>query len=1358
MKSRRFIIVFALCVLCSSARAEYWSTYFAYNNVTQIAMTSDKVFAVSDGSLFSVHKQTEKIQVYNRQSGLHGTGITSIFFDRHTRQLIIGYATGKIDIMTSGGVKYLGELYDKDMTQRKTINNITVYNYIAYISTAFGIQTLDLRTDRLVDSYWLRPSGIETDVQDVVIKHDSIYAFTVDSMFCASLKDNIVDYTFWRREIRTGRVSPDTEKGTHYTDRSDHWYVGYAEGIVRITPAGRIAYKPQGPLTNIPYRIRSAGNKLGIVQGGNESARFNREGILMTLENGQWRNYDQAFFTKTLGFPTKDYTDLIYDPADVSHFYVSTFGYGLIEFRKNEFYKLHIASNSAIESVLADHGYPYYWVDGLCYDANGNLWMLNKSANGVKVLMKDGSWVSLSNKACFELERPHELIISNQNPSIKIISDLQNSAIGVMDDNGTIADQSDDRAVLVNTFTDKAGNEFVLDGYLRTICQTQDGALLLGVHSGLYRIADPSTLLDGNNRCDKIAIALPSEDLTDIFADVRIHSIMEDRQGRVWVGTNLMGLFCLSADLKSVLYHFSMDNSPMPSNNILSLNLQEATNNLYIGTSDGLIVYNENGTLDIKDDGKNKSADENDEYEMGHMQQWRLHYSYSEPTEVAATPQAVFAVADGSLFSVDRADESVHYWNKSNGLSGNSIVHIAYTSSTGHLIIAYADGRVDLLDADGDVMQVPDLSMKAGLMPTTINCIAVGSRYTYLGTEFGILALNTKKGEYTDTYYLGEDAASMNIQQIVESGDSLYAFSNNRLYTAALNDNLVDYMFWHGENLPCEYVQQAAAWNKHIYTLQHDSLYRREGAGWTLVLPQPVQWIHAANGQMMLYIADEGLFLLTEEEKLAGLTSFIPANDGVFSQGEYWLTQTNVGLVRLTGEGTTHFTANGPNSNFGYFMTSAHGQVYSTIGGRWGGLYVRFGKINIYNGSEWRCIDNGEIGAAIGKAAVDLDHITVDANDPGHFFVSSYGRGVFEFRDYKAVKCYDAGNSPLREAKEGIDPNLYTYTDGATLDEEGNLWVLNSTELGKPILVLSSDGIWYPLQERVGGEYLTLTTPTGIWTDKRGSNYKWLLDQRGTQGVLLLDDGGTPTYSGDDYCVKHASFIDQKGNTLSPKTFRCWAQDRSNRVWIGTESGIITIPSSVDFFNSNACQRIIIPRNDGTGLGDYLLGDEQINCLALDGGNRMWIGTENSGLYLIEDDTITVAHFTEDNSLLPSNAIQSITIVPETGEVFVGTDKGIASYRSDASEPRKDMSGAYAYPNPVKPDYRGVISITGLMDNSVVNIVDAGGNLVCKTRSHGGTAVWDGNDAYGRRATPGVYTALCNADGGHAAVKILIVR
>ena len=270
MKNKQLYIALFWCAVCimRPTQAQQWRTHLAYNNVTQIAMSDEEVYAVSDGSLFSVNKQTEQIRVYNRQSGLNSSGITSIQYDNLSKQLFIGYATGKIDLLSARGVQYIGELYNKDMTQRKTIHNITIHGRTAYLSTPYGVQTFDLRSNRLVDSYWLRPNGLEIDIKDVLIANDSIYAFTTDSLFCAALTDNLVDYTYWRRELRTGRISPDTEKGKHYQDTYDHWYAGSAEGIVRFTPTSRLTYKPQGPLSNTPYRLTAANNNLWVVPGG----------------------------------------------------------------------------------------------------------------------------------------------------------------------------------------------------------------------------------------------------------------------------------------------------------------------------------------------------------------------------------------------------------------------------------------------------------------------------------------------------------------------------------------------------------------------------------------------------------------------------------------------------------------------------------------------------------------------------------------------------------------------------------------------------------------------------------------------------------------------------------------------------------------------------------------------------------------------------------------------------------------------------------------------------------------------------------------------------------------------------------
>ena len=654
---------------------------------------------------------------------------------------------------------------------------------------------------------------------------------------------------------------------------------------------------------------------------------------------------------------------------------------------------------------------------------------------------------------------------------------------------------------------------------------------------------------------------------------------------------------------------------------------------------------------------------------------------------------------------------------------------------------------------------MPDINLKAGSLAVTINSITIGSKYVYLAMPFGIVALQPKKGEVADTYYIGDEAAALNILNVIEKGDSLYAFTEDRIYSAALKDNLVDYNFWHLSAITTDRLQNAVIHNDLLYTLQHDSLYFLNGDTWQLAVAQPIDWMNVSGSQLLLCVDRHNLYRLSDDHQLIGLSNNYYINDAVYSNGEYWLAESNWGLIRLNSIGDDIFHTSGPNSNFGYFMCTAHGQVYSAIGGRWASEYGRFASVNIFTGTDWIGRDYSQILSQLHVLHLDPVSIAVDRHDAGHFYVAMYGTGLVEFRNYDAVNYYSYHNSTIRPADSSINPDFYTRTDGLMIDEHDNLWVMNATWIGQPIHIMTPNGIWHPLTLRYNGNNIDFATPKGIWIDKRNPNHKWMMDQRYNPRLILLDDKGTPTDNSDDRCMARNSFVDQNGNAITPSFLYCFAQDHTNRIWIGTEKGIITIPASVDFFSSNTCRRIIIPRNDGTGLGDYLLGEEQINCMAVDGGNRMWIGTANSGLYLIEDDTITVAHFTENNSLLPSNTISSITIMPETGEVFVGTDRGIVSYRSDASEPRSDLGTAYAYPNPVRPNYTGMITITGLMENTIVNIVDAGGNLVCKTKSNGGTAVWDGRDAYGRRATAGVYTAFCNEPNGkHTVVKILVMR
>lgn len=1351
-------MVLALCA-AMSMQAEIWRTHLAYNNVTQIAPSDGMVYAISDGSLYSVDKISEQIKIYNRQSGLHGTGITCIHYDEAGKQLIIGYSTGMIDVLSSNGVRYVGELYDKDMTQRKTIQNITIAGRTAYLSTPYGVQKMDLREMKMTDSYWLRPGGEETDVVDVVITKDSIYAFTNDSMFCASMNDNLVDYTQWQREQRTGRVAPDPNKGTQYDDGESVWYAAHSEGITRFThsTAQWMSYKPEGPIVNNPYRITATQGKVWVVQGGRWAVEYANPGHVMIYDGERWTNIWAQTTQDRVGGWVTDMMNVAVDPKDKEHYFVTSYGTGLYEFRGDSVIHKWIADGTTpITAAAPNDPARYTRLAYATYDEEGHLWFAVAGTSTViesqlVCLDKDGEWHGLrvdDGAEAISIETSTGLIIDRLRPNYKWFANgRMGTALCLVDDSGTRWDATDDRVKKRSQWTDQDGNSFQPD-QIYDIAQDAQGRIWIGTDIGTAYIAPETDFFSS----DAIVRATMEDAHGDqpLMTD-RVQAFCQTPDGDIWIGTLTQGIYVLNSGATEIKAHYSIENSAMPANGILSLACTEE-GIVWIGTGEGLIECDPNGSSE----GLTNAGNDQEEMNMGSMEQWRLHLAYNNASYIVGSPERIYAIANGSLFAYNRSDGTLEYWNRSNGLNGMTVVDMAYDKAASELVIVYDDGRIDLMSKDGSIAHMPDLYMKAGSMAVTPNAIYIGSRHTYLAMPFGIVALDTHKKEVKGTYYIGEESSDVNVTHLVEQGDSLFAFAEGKMYSAAMKDNMDDYHYWHSVSCTLD-PRNVGLYRDQIYALSNDSvLYVRNGGSWQAVRPEKMDWMHAHDNRLLVGIGNNKLYELTEDHQLRGLCDRYVLNDAIYTQGEYWLGEANWGLIRLGSNGDDYYHTDGPNSNFSYQMVSAHGKIYSVIGGRWASNYVRQARMNIFDGSSWTGINEYQLTDKLHKNFIDPVSIAVDPQDPGHFFVATYGTGLLEFRNNSIYTYYSTHNSTLREALSGIDKEYFTRTDGAMMDKDGNLWVMNATEVGQPLHILKPNGQWYALNLSSNGTLLTFSTPTGIWVDKRNEQRKWMLDQRATQGVILLDDGGTPTNTGDDRCIKRASFVDQDEKSVAPTQFRCWAQDKTNRIWIGTEKGLFTIPASVDFFTSNACHRIIIPRNDGTNLGDYLLGEEQINCMAVDGGGRMWIGTASSGLYVIEDDTITVAHFTENNSLLPANSVLSIAIDPTTGEVFVGTDKGIASYRSDSSEPQSDMSGVYAFPNPVRPDYGGMISIVGLMDNTVVNIIDAGGNLVCKTKSHGGTAVWDGKLPDGRRATPGVYTALCNAESGHTVVKILV--
>ena len=215
---------------------------------------------------------------------------------------------------------------------------------------------------------------------------------------------------------------------------------------------------------------------------------------------------------------------------------------------------------------------------------------------------------------------------------------------------------------------------------------------------------------------------------------------------------------------------------------------------------------------------------------------------------------------------------------------------------------------------------------------------------------------------------------------------------------------------------------------------------------------------------------------------------------------------------------------------------------------------------------------------------------------------------------------------------------------------------------------------------------------------------------------------------------------------LPSETVNDIAKDIDGSIWVGTNIGV-----AVFYSPTTATRSLTQAVNAITPIfeGRPLLEEEQISAVAIDGGGRKWFGTKRSGVYLYDKDiSRSILYFNTENSPLPSNNIIDIAINKVTGEVFISTDLGIVSYRADGTDANADGSDIVVFPNPVRPNFNGLLGIRGLPANSEVKITDIAGRKVFEGISNGGGFSWNLKDYNNRRAKTGIYLVFASNEEG----------
>lgn len=547
-----------------------WKAYLSYYDPTEIVEGEGKtIYVLASGGLYSYDRSDQSLTTYDKTSGLSDCGITHIGWSQKAKRLVIVYDDYNIDLLAPNGeVVNIADYQNYSTTDTKTVNGVDVNGSMAYLSTAFGIVALNVADAEVTNTYRLGFS-----VNYAYVKDGYLYAASAArGLYRGRLTDNLLDKANWTRvgeyTAKPGTVSEDLK------------------ALVKTL-------QPGGPKYNYFGFLKMYGGKLYSCNGMVEM----HPGCIQVLSNNEWSFFQDDMSTKT-GIKYQDVYCLDIDPRDNSHVMAGS-REGLYEFRNGQFVKLWNDQNSPIES-FNKKSKDYELVYGVMYDKDGNLWALNSQAPTQSILeyTKDGEWKSFPHEELMKLK-----YLFPEPQSLGTLKGLMTDSRGLVwfvNDHWTVpsfyAYQTGTNTLnsYQGPFVNEDGTSLNITS-CQCITEDKDNNMWIGTPAGPFMI-ESNQLGEANPILTQVKV--PRNDGTNyadyLLSGVNIKSIVVDKDNRKWFGTNGNGLYLIAADNITTLAHFTKANTKLLSDNILSLALNDATGELFIGTDQGLCSYSGN--------------------------------------------------------------------------------------------------------------------------------------------------------------------------------------------------------------------------------------------------------------------------------------------------------------------------------------------------------------------------------------------------------------------------------------------------------------------------------------------------------------------------------------------------------------------------------------------------------------------------------------------------------------------------------------------------------------------------------------------------------------------------------------------
>jgi hypothetical protein len=687
---------------------------------------------------------------------------------------------------------------------------------------------------------------------------------------------------------------------------------------------------------------------------------------------------------------------------------------------------------------------------------------------------------------------------------------------------------------------------------------------------------------------------------------------------------------------------------------------------------------------------------------------WRTHFSYTDARIIEVTSDKIFCAAANGLFSIDLDDNSIRKLSKIDGLSDIGVSALKFDAASKVLAIGYRSGLVDFI-FENEIITIRDIFNSNLEADKGINDITFGAGRAFLATDLGVIVVNIKRREIVENYVqIGMGGNEVSVLELSFSDNQLFARTNEGVQSGSSNLNLLDFNNWIHYPSTTSFTSLTLVDNRY-YALNGTNVYQLSESSWIdtgVDLPSDASKLFSVNNELISAGLNAIYRFSNDTFEPAASLSLSFANDIEWVGNEFIVADATLGLIN---QSSISISPQGPISDEFSEVKGISNEIYAFHAPSpfsYDGTVKRNGY-SFFSEGNWSQID-----------IANFQNISDVARIGDNFYFGSIGDGLL-----------DLSNDQIIMDIPGSHPDLDTMI--VAMNAKNNLWI-SSFDNAHPIHTLTDDGIWSSFSEA------DLFEDRFVSIDLTQTETAWL---GGASGLITVFDP-------DQNKVDRISTSDDL-----PASYTDIDISVEDDGWVATTKGPALF-SNASFVSGNT--QAISPSFENR----VLFEDELVSAVMTDGGNRVWFGT-NRGLWVFNENTSEqVALFNESNSPIPSDNVLNLTYNPINGEVFITTDKGMVSFRSASSFGRRAHRDVTIFPNPVRPNYSGLVGIKGLAKNVSVKVTDINGNLVKEIEANGGTASWNLQDLTNANVVTGVYFLFSSSsDGTETFVgKIAVIR